>query len=721
MSDSNSLMINALPGAAAILDAQGKLLMSNRQWINPDAECLWYGGDDKFENYFERCQKLIQDGNDYALKLFFGLRSVIDNEKEKFVLTLPCMKSREEKRWFKISVTRYDENGEVLLMVENDTRNMESLRILRESSEIYSQHFKNTLAGIILGTPEGEIIDVNPAACKILGYTRDELLKGGRDLIVDMKSPHNSRMYRTRDENSIYEGEREYVHKDGSLITVEVSSVLYRNENGDTRTINTFRDKTVEKESLQNLQEEKRFTKAALDSIPNAFFVIDDNYKLIQWNNSFMEELGYDSEDLYGSDVFGIVVPKDQKRVAAIVGEAFESGMGHVITEVMSKSKGKRHYHFYGNSFESRGRKYLVGTGTDITDILKAEKEKDKNYELISQLFESSPLGMVLLNTDARVAKVNESFTRLFGYSKLEIIGESLDKLIVEEGEREKNKNFNDAVFAGNVMKKESIRYTRDGKPLNTIINTIPIFEGDKVVGAYGIYVDVTEQKELEARIQKSLKEKDILLQEVHHRVKNNLAIIAGLIDLQIMEENDPQMQYKLNEVRSRIFSIAKIHESLYEKEDVVQIRFDQYLKTILEALPQKSITNGRNVMFDMDLGPVILNLNQSVPFGLAINELMNVIMRDQKDLSKLKVTLRERDLNVDLFIQGEEIRMEEIESGEGFTSFYQTLIKIFLSQINGSMNISKNGKSEIRINFKKMNIRGSSSSIIHMNELFSN
>ncbi|PWN05676.1 PAS domain-containing sensor histidine kinase [Rhodohalobacter mucosus] len=710
-------LINAMPGAAAVLDSHGHVVLSNKKWNDHSGSAYWFGETVGGGNYFEKCRQRIEDGNDYALKVLFGLRSVIDGEKDHFELSIPAG-DYMDSIWYKLFITSTGNAGQALIFFEDISKSMESLRNFRESSEVYSQQFNNSLAGIILGTPEGRIIDVNPAACKMLGYSREELLDGGRSLIVDVNSPLNKEMYKEREEKSSYEGEKEYIHKNGSIVTVEVCSLLFRNKNGDLRTMNTFRDKSMEKESIQNLKDERRFTKAAINSIPNAFFVIDDDYRLVQWNNPFFDELGYDNDCLEGISVFEIIPRHERNRVSAVLAEAFETGTGHVITEVISKKADGQHYHFFGNTFESKGKKYLVGTGTDITDLIETEKEKDKNYELLSQLFETSPLGMVMLKPDMRVAKVNESFANLFGYSKLEIIGENLDELIVHKEEREANRVFNTAVFAGTVMKKEAIRYTKEKKALNTIINTVPIYEAGSVVGAFGIYVDVTEQKELESRIQKSLKEKDILLQEVHHRVKNNLAIISGLLDLQIMEEENSQMQYKLNEVRSRIFSIAKIHESLYEKEDVVQIRFDEYLESVLSALPQKSIQNGTEVTFKTDIGPVMLNLNQAVPFGMAVNELMNVIFMDRSGIDKISVALREEKGKVHLSIKGKGIQTEELRPEDTDDTFHKTLIRIFLSQINGIMDVSAEDETRISVSFSKMNVRGSSSSVLSANEL---
>lgn len=716
---SENQLINALPGVAAVIGIRGEIVLANKKWIDHNGSSNWFGGNGCEENYFEKCRRLIEKGNDYALQVMFGLRSVIDGEKELFEFSVPSNEDLESG-WYKLFITGTGNAGQALIFFEDISKSMESMRNFRESSEVYSQQFNNSLAGIILGTPSGKIIDVNPAACRILGYSREELIAGGRNLIVNVNSPLNQKTYQMREEKSTYQGEKEYIHKNGSIVTVEVSSLLFRDSSGEIRTMNTFKDISIEKESIQNLKEERSFTRAFINSIPNVFFVINDEYCLVEWNELFLNEFGYNEESAEELSVFDIIIPEEHERVSAVLAETFETGTGHVITEVVSNKIGKRHYHFFGNTFESKGKTYLVGTGTDITDLLETEREKTKNYELVSQLFETSPLGMVMLRPDMRVAKVNESFASLFGYSKLEIIGEILDELIVPKDECETNSDFNEAVFTGAVMRKEAIRYTKMGNPLNTIINTIPIFEDDEIVGAYGIYVDVTEQKEMESRIQKSLEEKEILLQEVHHRVKNNLAIIAGLLDLQIMEEEEAQMQSKLNEVRSRIFSIAKIHESLYEKEDLVKIRFDEYLESVLSALPQQSIQNGTNVTIETNTVPVLLNLNQAVPFGMAVNELMNVIFAKKSDLGKLKLSLSEHKGKVHLTIKGGGIETGEFRTEEGELTFHQTLIRIFLSQINGILKVSAKGEPEISVSFVKMEVRGSSSSVLNNSELSS-
>lgn len=714
-------MFNALPGAAAVVNQDGEIIATNSKWSADGDAFYWYGEKLNGSSYFSHCEKVVKEGNDYALKIIFGLRSVLDREKPNFEITMP-VRDESGRLWLKVSITPYDDKIKgALMLFENVSKNMTAFQALRESEEIYGQHFKHSLAGIILAAPNGRIIDVNPAACNILGYTRKELLEGGRSLIADENSDQNREIYRTREEKSIYEGDKEYIHKNRSKVSVEISSVLYRNENGDLRIINTFRDKTNEKQTLQNLEEERRFTKTAINSIPGIFFVLNEKLKLIRWNSTFAETLGSENVDLNGKSVLHYFPEKDQARLTDAVKDAFENGTAHIITELITKNNSARHYHLIANSFTSNGTDFLVGTGTDITDLIESEKEKDKNYELISQLFESSPLGMVMLNRENKVMKVNDSFTDLFGYSKLETIGENVSELITPEGDSAEYDQICERVLSGESIKEEAIKCSKDGNPLNIILNTVPIWQDNEVVGAYVIYIDLTEQKQLESRIQQSLNEKEVLLQEVHHRVKNNLAVIAGLLDLQIMEEDDAVIEGKLNEVRSRIFAIAKIHETLYEKEDVVKIRLDHYLHTVMDALPQKGVSQLENVEINLDTSPVTLNLNQAVPCGLAINELMNIIFSGDHSNARLKVGLRELDDEVEFSIESDLLNLDKLDLEKNSKSFHIMLIEIFLSQIHGTLEVKNGISKRVFMRFKKLNIRGSSSSILNEKELIGN
>ncbi|MEX0905778.1 MAG: PAS domain S-box protein [Balneolaceae bacterium] len=696
------LVLEALQGAAAIVDAEGDFVASNKRWSDPAKGFHWFGVSPVFENYFSHCEKAVEEGNDYALKLIFGLREVLDRDRESFEMTAP-ISVNAVKLWFKVSVNAMeDSSGKALIVVEDISKHMLVLHELSDSKERYTQQFHYSISGIIISSQDGEIVDANPAACLILGYTKDELILGGYNLFEKKTKPVP--------DDSPKENNLIFVRKDGTEISVEISSVSYRSHNGEIREINTFSDNTKVKRAEKNLEEEKRFISLAANSIPGAFYVLDKKNRIIRWNHSFTEDLGYTEEELQDADALEFITEKDRKRVKAMLEDIFRSGTGHIVAEVISKQEGVRNYHLYANRFDSHGEQFIVGTGMDITGLVESEKERFKNYELLSQLFNNSPMAMVMISPRNAILKANDSFISLFGYESEEVIGENVNVLIAGENQTDAAGDLSEAVFSGKRYQEEAIRFAKNGEELSVLINTVPIVNKGEVIAVYRIYVDLTEQKKLEKQIQTSLREKDILLKEVHHRVKNNLAVMAGLLDLQIMEEENSEVAKQLNKVRNRIFSVAKIHETLYQEKDIVSIRFDKYLKTISDAQLYGDVN------LHVTAGPLSLNLNQAVPFGLALNELFNLIVSDKKPES-LGIKLSSEKEWVELLLEGENLNLSGLNKQVKPHSFQEKFLDIFLNQMGGELELIS--INNICIRFKKAEMRGSSSSLKSSSELY--
>lgn len=715
MKDLKNAVFNALPGAAAIIAEDGSIISTNTYWANGTESFHKLGLAQPGNNFFDHCQKAVEDGDDYALKIIFGMREVLDRKKSSYELTMPCpeKKSTRNKSWCKLTISSLDSDENcVLIFFEDVSKNMSVVRALRETQERYTQQFKNSLSGIIISSPEGEIFDANPAACNILGYSKRELIEGGRGIVMDLDHPVNQKAHKIREKKSVYEGEKIYKHKDGRELIVESSSVLYKNEDGDLRSLNTFRDISKQKEALINLKHEKKFTEAVINSIPGTFYVLNKAMDILRYNDAFIDDLGYTPEEIESNNALIYFPEEEHEKIINSINDAFENGSTHVVSKVISKKSGIRVYHLLANRFQTGKGDFIVGTGSDVTDLVAIEKEKDKNYEMLSQLFESSPLPMAMFTPNDKIVKINNSFTELYGYTKLESAGKDVHKLLLEGDDLENAQQISKKVFSGQTYTDEVERFTSTGKKLTVLMSAIPIIHDSEVVAAYVIYVDLTAQKKLENDLQKSLGEKEILLQEVHHRVKNNLAVMAGLIDLQIMEEGDAVIENKLNDIRSRIFSIAKIHENLYSSESMVSIKFDDYLRTIMEALPQKGLTESDELDITVDANPVTLNLNQAVPLGLAVNELMNIVFSNHPDGRNLKVFLRKQQDNLVLEFEGDAIRTELFERNGDVESFPSLLISIFLSQIHGKMHVSNNGVSKLAIEFEQLDVKGSSSSL---------
>jgi len=711
-------LLNLYPSAAAILNDSGDIVITNKEW-DQEISAGFFMNCPLDENFFEHCICAAEAGSDDALKLIINLRKVLDRETESIQATF-SNRNKENKKWYRVNIRPFESEG-AILFIENISDNIQAVRELRDSREKYRQQFNHSVNGIIIGTPEGEIIDANPSACNMLGYTLQELKEGGHSLIMDDKHPLNAKAAKVREEYSVFEGEKCYLHKSGREITIMMSSVIFRDKDRGLTTINSFRDITKEKEIQKKLRGEQEFTRTAIDSIPGTFYVLDTEGTFLQWNEAFQHDLGYSDEDMQSLKPNDFFVEDDRELIAGKIKSTIEKGSAETVARVMTKKGDIRHYKLNARSFKKEDSIYVVGTGMDITELLQAKSESDINFRLRDQLFENSPLGIVKINHDSKISRVNNGFRNMFGYKSEDVIGMNINDLVSGPENRKQADEISKQAFKGIATNIESVRYTKDGKELPVLLSTVPVTNGNEVIAVYGIYVDLTAQKRLErqitdllnrereayGRVQKSLEEKDILLQEVHHRVKNNLAVIAGLIDLQILEETDGNVFKKLSEVQSRVFSIAKIHETLYQEKNIVHINFNSYLKSYLKFLPQQGFKN--EIISDVRLkcDETVLNINQAVPAGLMINELINLLV-PEAGIENLMIALKSKKEDVAISLSGDGLKVRNFKQNMESEKFQFKLVEIILAQLNGRLEIDTSN-DKVTVCFVKNESKGSS------------
>jgi two-component sensor histidine kinase len=134
---------------------------------------------------------------------------------------------------------------------------------------------------------------------------------------------------------------------------------------------------------------------------------------------------------------------------------------------------------------------------------------------------------------------------------------------------------------------------------------------------------DITERKQAEAKIQASLKEKEVLLKEINHRVKNNLQIVSSLLDLQAEYIQEPEIIEKLEDSKHRLLAMSLIHETLYQSETLAQVDFSDYIERLATNILFAQSTDYDRITLDFNLEPVFLNLETAIPCGLLLNELI--------------------------------------------------------------------------------------------------
>lgn len=717
--DIDPSILNALKGPAAVLNKNGDVIAQNKRWANGDLSSNWLEIEPESNNYLAHCRYAVELGNDYALRLLFGIREIIQENKETLSLTIST--TGVNKCWYKVEISKLDSNH-TLIVFSDISEDMRTIQTLRDSEAKYRQFFRHSTDGIILSKPNGEILDVNPAASKILGYSKTELIEGGRALIVDESGPAHLEIVREREEKSIFKGEKEYIHKDGHFIPVQLTSVIYTCDDGSKQLINTFRDLQNEKRNRFTLEEERRFSKTALNSIPGIFFVLNSANNFTRWNDSMLTTLGCSYEKILTLSIYDIFHESEHEQLDDVIERAFSNGHGDFYGKIITSQGECRFFNIQINKFEGTDENFLVATGVDMTDFSESEKIRGKNYRLMTELFDNSPIAKVMINPKYEVQKMNQAFIELFEYSDKEVMGKNVDTLITCEKCIKDAEEVTKAAFKGKADQRKTVRLKKDGTQIPVLITTVPVRNNGEIIAVYGIYVDLTEQRKLENHLQKSVLEKDILLQEVHHRVKNNLAIIASLLELQIIHDSNEEARKQLRDAFNRIFSIAKIHETLYNQKEIAEISFNDYLTTLIDTMPSLVKTDRFSINLKSSEDPLILNINQAVPLALLINELINLGTYGEAHNDIIELSYKNEGATVTLIIKGLDKQIEEYNKSKNEHPFQHLLIKTFIEQIDANVKVVKNATNKLHIKFQKSDIlKGTSNSLSNNADGFSN
>jgi len=218
---------------------------------------------------------------------------------------------------------------------------------------------------------------------------------------------------------------------------------------------------------------------------------------------------------------------------------------------------------------------------------------------------------------------------------------------------------------------------------------------------------EVTQRKKAEEQIKKNLIEKEVLLKEIHHRVKNNLSIIASLLGLQAMESNNKQITNAFQESKNRIQSMAMVHEKLYSSDNFSEIPFKEYIKDMANELLQ-IYQNKSKVSLVFNLDDIYLNINIAIPCGLILNELITNAFKyafQGRNKGNIIISLKTlKNSQYSLIVKDDGVGLPENTDIENPTTLGFQLIKDLSIQINGVLSITSNKGTKFCIIFPGIN-----------------
>lgn len=618
----------------------------------------------------------------------------------------------------------FDEDGVFLgvMGVSRDiTRMKQDQEALRASEERYRDLFENATDLIQSVDAEGRFQYVNQAWKKALGYSEEDLRTLSLQDIIhpDHRAACMANFQKVMQGEEVGTLRTVFVAKDGREVTVVGSTNLRKVEGQVVATRSMFRDVTQEERVERQVRQHEAKLRALFESSDHMFWTVDPGIKLTSYNRGYAAMI----QRLYGVEPEINVDPrKPRKRFAEAAyhefweGKYAEAFAGHTVRFETDRPDvaGKRVCNeiFLSPVFAPDGRvQEVFGVGHEITEQKAAEEQVREQSARLRAIFESSANMMIwTLDKDLRITSCNERFKQAIRSDFGVEMGIG-DVFVAEDANQAAGANATrytsiyKAALKGKPQQFEAELVNRHGGTIWVQNFLNPIMVDGKVQELSCLAYHITDRKEAQMAMERNLQEKEVLLKEVHHRVKNNLQIVSSIFNLQTAHVgDDPRILGLLRDSRDRIRSMSFIHESLYQNNDLSSVDLAEYMQGLGRNLMMSYSLTGK-VRLDTDLQRVDLVLDQAIPCGLLLNELIS------NALKHAFPNEREGVIHMGLRSDGNTVTITLKDDGVGLPKGFNTardanlgleLVHTLVEQLDGRLEMSGDNGVSYLLTFER-------------------
>jgi len=616
----------------------------------------------------------------------------------------------------------------VVCSAEDVTEHHFAEQALRRSEERLRRIFEHAPFGIMHVNVSGRITDCNDQFVSIIGTSREQLL--GFDVLSIQNTDAKKAITDAFKGNvSDYEGVYTSMMSGKTTPVRGFFTPLKADDGSVTGILGIIEDITERIEAENALRASEEQLRSLFEAMDELIFMVDEDLVFREYHMPKSRKFRLSEDHFLGKSVYEASFPRPARdKVIEGLKKARDKNRFTNVEYYLDLLGGRSWYDMNINPARDKdGRKVLVAVVRDVTARKQAELDLMESEQKYRQLFEDAPISLWekdfsiikhWLNNREDLPSDNlesyflerpEMVRKLFQKVKILDVNQRTLKLYKEEHKNSLIKGLN-SIFTEHTWKDfarslaaiargdqnftaETRHKTLDGEIRDVSIHwkVAPGYEKSYARVLHSEF-DITEQKKAEEQIRENLREKNILLAEIHHRVKNNMAVISSLLTLQSEFQSDADPEKILRDTRNRIQSMGLVHELVYEHDNFAEINFRPLLERLVQILSDVYLVNDKEISVNVSCDDVQLDLNRSMPCTLIANELMSNAFQhafSQSDKGNIDVIFEKKADTYRLVIRDDGEGIDDPGDLENPGSFGYTIIHGLVQQIRGDISFS--------------------------------
>ena len=461
-------------------------------------------------------------------------------------------------------------------------------------------------------------------------------------------------------------------------------------------------------------QEELGRQRPLLDEVFNGvqlgIGVVDEAENILFCNLVFAEIFDEDMDHLVGKSLFD-VLPHQACSLIRQQTKQRQKGKISAYEFPLVTAKGNRKYirvtaspHFG----EDGSYKGAIGAVIDITERKRAKEALRESEEKYKFLVDNLKEIILIISKKGKLLFVNRMALTSFGYSEEELIGKSITNFITRDSIKTALSSLAQEFLGRPQPQMEIGVKTKSGKIryLEVAEGSTLVHEKGKLIGVMINACDITDRKRAEEKTKTSLQEKEVLLREIHHRVKNNLQVISSLINFQTADIRDKRDLAIFRELQNRIRSMSLVHEKLYQSKDLAHVNFKDYIRDLLKTLYRAHGVDKGKIALKIAVKDVSLGIDVAIPCGLIINELVSNALKHafpEGQEGKIKISLHPTNKSeVELIVSDNGIGLPEGFDFRKTESLGLHIVTILVEdQLHGKVEVDRTEGTTFKIRLK--------------------